>query len=74
MNAEVKFSTEDVQYKSVDGVPLLAKLYRPQGTGPFPAVVGVHGGAWTSGDRNNNQVIDAALAVAAIQAASGADR
>jgi len=34
----------------VDGEPLLARLYRPRGPGPFPAVVGVHGGAWTSGD------------------------
>jgi acetyl esterase len=66
MNAEPKFATEDVRYRTVDGVPLLAKLYRPLGTGPFPAVVGVHGGAWTSGDRNNNQVIDAALAAAGV--------
>jgi acetyl esterase len=29
-------------------------------------VVGVHGGAWTSGDRNNNQAIDAALAAAGV--------
>ena len=27
-------------------------------------MVGVHGGAWTSGDRNNNKVIDSALAAA----------
>ncbi len=66
MNADPKFTAEDVQYRTVDGVPLLAKLYRPQGQGPFPAVVGVHGGAWTSGDRNNNQVIDAALAAAGV--------
>ena len=66
MNAEAKFITEDVEYRNIQGMPLLAKLYRPQGTGPFPAVVGVHGGAWTSGDRNNNQVIDAALAAAGV--------
>jgi acetyl esterase/lipase len=29
-------------------------------------VVGVHGGAWTSGDRNNNQAIDSALAAAGV--------
>jgi acetyl esterase/lipase len=43
---------------------LLARLYRPRGSGPFPAVVGVHGGAWTSGDRTNNAVIDQAVAAA----------
>jgi acetyl esterase len=36
------------------------------GAGPFPAVVGVHGGAWTSGDRNNNQAIDQALAAVGV--------
>jgi acetyl esterase len=60
------FTTEDIEYRTVGGERLLAKLYRPQGEGPFPAVVGVHGGAWTSGDRNNNHVIDAALAAAGV--------
>jgi acetyl esterase/lipase len=57
-----KFTAEDISYHSVDGETLLARLYRPHGAGPFPAVVGVHGGAWTSGDRNNNKAIDEALA------------
>ena len=64
--AALKFTTEDIEYHKVRGEALLAKLYRPQGAGPFPAVVGVHGGAWTSGDRNNNQAIDAALAAAGV--------
>jgi acetyl esterase/lipase len=64
--ATLQVTTEDIEYRNVGGESLLAKLYRPQGTGPFPAVVGVHGGAWTSGDRNNNQAIDAALAAAGV--------
>jgi acetyl esterase/lipase len=60
------FTAEDIEYQQVGGEPLLAKLYRPRRAGPFPAVVGVHGGAWTSGDRNNNQAIDAALAAAGV--------
>jgi len=64
--AATNFTTEDIEYRTVDGEVLLAKLYRPPGVGPFPAVVGVHGGAWTSGDRNNNQAIDAALAAARV--------
>jgi acetyl esterase len=55
---------EDVEYARIAGEPLLARIYRPRGAGPFPAVVGVHGGAWTSGDRNNNVAIDRALAAA----------
>jgi acetyl esterase len=35
-------------------VRLLGRLYRPAGDGPFPALVEVHGGAWTSGDRTSN--------------------
>lgn len=58
--------TEDVEYRRVGGEPLLARLYRPRGSGPFPAVIGVHGGAWTSGDRLNNAVIDEALAAAGV--------
>jgi len=57
-------TSEDIEYQRIDGEPFLARLYRPRGTGPFPAVVGVHGGAWTSGDRTNNAAIDQALAAA----------
>jgi acetyl esterase/lipase len=31
--------------------PLLSDLYVPQGTGPFPAIVFIHGGDWIAGDR-----------------------
>lgn len=37
--------TEDFEYHRAAGVPLLARFYRPEGRGPFPAVVEVHGGA-----------------------------
>jgi acetyl esterase len=56
--------TEDIEYLRIGDVPLLARLYRPRGAGPFPAVVGVHGGAWTSGDRLNNAILDQAVAAA----------
>jgi acetyl esterase/lipase len=62
--AAFDITAEDVEYQRIGGEPLLARLYRPKGAGPFPAVVGVHGGAWTSGDRLNNEAIDKALAAA----------
>jgi acetyl esterase len=34
---------EDLEYANPDGEPLLARLYRPRGAGPFPGVVEVHG-------------------------------
>jgi acetyl esterase len=55
--------TEDLEYFRPAGAgPLLARHYRPEGTGPFPAVLEVHGGAWTSGDRLNNVAIGEHLA------------
>jgi acetyl esterase len=59
-----KLNGEDVEYRRVGGQSLLARLYRPAGAGPFPAVVSIHGGAWTSGDRLQNEAIDRALAAA----------
>lgn len=44
----------DVTFFRSGETALEARLYRPEGSGPFPAVVEVHGGAWTSGDRTSN--------------------
>jgi len=42
---------EDVVYAAVDGVSLRYDHYRPRrATGPTPAIVFVHGGAWVHGD------------------------
>jgi acetyl esterase/lipase len=57
---------EDRQYAAPDGTPLLARIYRPAGTGPHPAVLEVHGGAWVNGDRLNNVAIAEALCEAGI--------
>jgi acetyl esterase/lipase len=57
---------EDLEYRAADGGPLLARFYRPEGGGPFPAVLEVHGGAWTAGDRLNNTAIGDYLAAQGI--------
>lgn len=59
-------STEDIAYRETEAGPLLARLYRPSGEGPFPAVVSVHGGRWVSADRLTNTVMDQAMAQAGI--------
>jgi acetyl esterase len=61
---------EDVEYRRQDGRALLARLYRPAGAGPFPAVVQVHGGAWVNKDRADNDFIAKALAESGILVAS----
>ena len=41
-----------IEYGHHDGVALLADIYVPDGAGPFPALVGVHGGGWQQGSRD----------------------
>ena len=62
MVAPYEIDVEDVEFACPDGVPLLARLYRPRGPGPFPGVVEVHGGAWTMNDRITNHDIHVPLA------------
>ena len=57
---------EDVEYQP----GMLARLYRPKGSGPFPAALQVHGGAWTSKDRTDNDFMAKALAESGIFVAS----
>src|SRR5665213_124333 len=56
--------TEDIEFGRAGDVPLMARLYRPRDVVGFPAIVEVHGGAWTGGDRMNNVVIHKAVAAA----------
>jgi acetyl esterase/lipase len=41
----------DVVYCMLDGTPLGMDLYYPRSGGPWPAVVFVHGGGWSEGDK-----------------------
>ena len=44
--------TQGITYGTADGQALLLDLAKPKtGTGPFPALVFVHGGGWTGGGR-----------------------
>lgn len=64
--ARAAHKVEDVAFhRDADG-ELLARLYRPAGTGPFPVLIDLHGGAWTSGDRTQNVAIASVLADAGI--------
>jgi acetyl esterase len=64
--ARFSIETRDIEYLRHSDTPLLARLYRPKGEGPFPALIDVHGGAWASGDRLNNAPLDEALAKSGI--------
>src|SRR6267378_3499573 len=42
----VAVRTQDIDYLRVDGKTFQATIYQPEGPGPFPAILDVHGGAW----------------------------
>lgn len=41
----------DIEFARPGGVPLTLDLYVPEGKGPFPAVIIVHGGGWRTGTK-----------------------
>ena len=64
----VPFHTRDIDYLQVDGKTFQATIYQPDGTGPFPAILDVHGGAWVREDvrRDEHVFMDKALAAMGI--------
>jgi acetyl esterase len=56
----------DVEYRRDPVRTLLARIYQPQGDGPFPALLDVHGGAWNDQDRAANAPVDERLAASGI--------
>jgi acetyl esterase len=61
---------EDVEYLRHGDKPLLARLFKPHGTGPFPLIVELHGGAWCKGDRLNDTILNEALAKSGVVVAA----
>jgi acetyl esterase len=59
------FMIEDLEYRVIDGKPLLARLYRPA-DGAGALIVEVHGGAWTQNDRTTNAPIHEHLAAGGV--------
>lgn len=58
---QVRFT--DLPYGGPQDAPLLARVYRPEGVRePLPALIDVHGGAWTFFDRTVDAYFDRALA------------
>jgi acetyl esterase len=60
----------DVVYHSDGARDFLARVYQPQGGGPFPALIEIHGGAWTSNDRLQNAPLVTELAQSGMVVAS----
>jgi acetyl esterase/lipase len=63
-----EIEVEDIEYLRHGAKPLLARVYKPRGTGPFPLVIDLHGGAWTKKDRLSDVATCEGLAKAGIVA------
>src|SRR3569833_3935423 len=46
------------------GRSLQARVYQPSGSGPFPFVLSLHGGAWNAKDRSAEEPFNRAIAAA----------
>ena len=49
---------QSIIYGEVLGAGLLADIASPEGDGPFPVMLSVHGGRWIRGTRRDNGAID----------------
>jgi acetyl esterase len=71
MNTDVQdIVIEDREYLRHGDQPLMVRLLRPAGEGPFPFVIDLHGGAWNNSDRFSCQMRDEILVEAGIAAAA----
>jgi acetyl esterase/lipase len=57
-----EYTVEDREYLRHDDTGYLATIYRPQGDGPFPIVVELHGGAWAIGNRQADKLMHESMA------------
>jgi acetyl esterase len=56
----------DVPYRQAGQQSWLARVYQPQGSGPFPALLEIHGGVWTDNDRVFDEPINKLLAASGL--------
>src|SRR5438477_11717993 len=51
--AKFDLKVSEVEFRrNAAGRRLMARIYQPQGAGPFPTVLDLHGGAWYNKDRS----------------------
>jgi len=64
--AKFEIKTWDLEFRRAPKRTLMARIYQPQGKGPFPALLDLHGGAWNNKDRFANVPMDEAVAKSGI--------
>jgi acetyl esterase/lipase len=56
LEAKTAYDVDDVEYLRHGDKQLLARVFKPRGEGPFPALVECHGGAWCLSDRTTEHL------------------
>ena len=65
--ARLELAVTEVELRrNTAGRMLMARIYQPKGTGPFPTVLDLHGGAWNRKDRLAEEPMDRALAASGL--------
>jgi acetyl esterase/lipase len=62
---ELKVSEMELR-RTPGGRQLMARMYQPQGAGPFPTLLDLHGGAWRRKDRLAEEPMDRAIAASGV--------
>jgi acetyl esterase len=65
--AKFELKVSEVEFhRTPAGRQLMARVYQPQGPGPFPTVLDLHGGAWRRKDRLAEEPMDRAIAASGV--------
>ena len=65
--ATFEFKVSEVELRRTPGGRMLmARIYQPQGAGPFPTLLDLHGGAWNRKDRFAEEPMDRAVAASGV--------
>jgi len=65
--ATFELTVSEVEFRrTAAGRQLMARVYQPQGAGPFPTVLDLHGGAWNNKDRHAEEPMDRAVAASGV--------
>jgi acetyl esterase len=59
---QFEIKTWDTEFRKSPTRMLMARVYQPQGVGPFPVLLDLHGGAWNNKDRSANGYMDEVIA------------
>lgn len=70
LNGTQSIVVDDLEYLRHGDRSMMMRLFRPEGPGPFPVILDLHGGAWNKGSLEECQARDEYLAEAGIAAAA----